>query len=418
MAKTTNRFLFSQVGKEITKGLDYLFPSKKRLFLFGANAGHYYADNSRYLYEWVLRNEPEITAVWMTKNTKIYHQLKSEGKPVEKVRSVAGMSLLLQADVGFFTHSMADIAPDTSLTPQSLDLVYLRHGEPVKNTHLGVKNSELITNDEQFQSERWREYDVSVICTSAFIANAQRDRLGVTSDQQIVSGYPRHDPLFDGNFASNASSVLTHHVEFDMNEVDQIGLYAPTWRQYNSVVNKKEHTEFFPFDGFKLSNVDKLLEESNSAILLRPHPHDLQYESVQTRLNELKNSVTYIDVLGPEKLHDVYQVLPYLDFLITDYSSLYHDFLILDKPMLFVPYDLSLFKQNVGFIYDYEANLPGPLIESWTDFQHEFQNITNNSDDYEQKRASLRDLVYDYQDGNASKRIIHTLKNSDSLSSL
>lgn len=416
MSRLTNYSPFHRFGKIIARGLNKLFREKDSLYLFGANSGYYYADNSRYLYEWVLENKPGLSAVWMTKSSEVYRLLEFENKPVELINSVTGVSLLFQADAGFFTHSMADIAPDTSFVPKSLDMVYLRHGEPVKNTHLSPKNSELITDDERSQSERWKKYDVNVICTSSFIAEAQRDRLGVTLDQQIVSGYPRHDPLFEGDFEANTSNILNKHIEFDAGNVDRISLYAPTWRQYESVVDKKSPTEFFPFKDIELSNVDKLLRETNSAILLRPHPHDLQHEIVQTRLNELKNLSTYIDVLGPEKLHDVYEVLPYIDILITDYSSLYHDFLILDKPMLFVPYDLALFKQHVGFIYDYEANLPGPLIESWDDFRNGFKNIIDNTEKYERERTSLRNLVYDYQDEHASKRIIDALKNNDDFS--
>ncbi|MDL0133456.1 hypothetical protein PNQ27_06035, partial [Halobacterium salinarum] len=115
-----------RAARTVTTGAARLAGSREDLFVFGSNAGEFYADNAKYLYEWVLANDPDVEAVWMTKNRRVYDELRAAGKPVEMVLSRAGISTLLRADTGFFTHSTADIAPDTALVPDSLRLVNLR----------------------------------------------------------------------------------------------------------------------------------------------------------------------------------------------------------------------------------------------------------------------------------------------------
>lgn len=397
-----------RAARAVTTGAARLAPSREDLFVFGSNAGKFYADNSKYLYEWVLANEPDVEAVWMTKNRRVYDKLRAKGKPVEMVLSREGISTLLRADTGFFTHSTADIAPDTALVPDTLRLVNLRHGESVKNTQLCPSNPDLVSKRKVAQSRRWRQSGATIVSTSPFVADVQRRCLGVSEDQPVVTGYPRHDPLWTGN-DRGASARLAEHAGFDRERIDKVALYAPTWRQYDPVREGECYTEFLPFKDLAYDDLSSLLETQRAALLLRPHPNDLESDRVRRRLAEIEREVPRASVLGPDDVNDVYEILPAVDVLVTDYSSLYHDYLVLDRPIVLVPYDLEVFAEEVGFVYDYDERAPGPQTTTWDEFDDRLENALSGEDGYGSQRENLRDLLYEHQDGEACRRLMDRL---------
>ncbi|MDL0134838.1 CDP-glycerol glycerophosphotransferase family protein, partial [Halobacterium salinarum] len=283
-----------------------------------------------------------------------------------------------------------------------------RHGESVKNTQLCPSNPALVSREKVAQSRRWRASGVTVAATSPFVADIQQRCLGVSEGQPVVTGYPRHDPLW-GDGDGDASAQLADHAGFDCERADKIVLYAPTWRQYGPVRAEDCYTEFLPFEDLAVDDLSSLLESHRAELLLRPHPHDLASDRVRRRLAEIEREVPRTSVLGPEDVNDVYEVLPAVDVLVTDYSSLYHDYLPLDRPIVLVPYDLETFAEEVGFVYDYEERAPGPRATTWAEFERALDDALSGEDGYGSRRERLRDLLYEHRDGEACRRLMDRL---------
>ena len=104
-------------------------------------------------------------------------------------------------------------------------------------------------------------------------------------------------------------------------------------------------------------------------------------------------------------IQDLYTILPFIDCLITDYSATYHDFLLSNKPIFFIPYDYEEYEEQNGFLYDYQNLLPGPIIGSLNDFLLQLEKLCNGIDDHSNKRLELRTLIHKYVDGNSSRRV-------------
>ena len=104
----------------------------------------------------------------------------------------------------------------------------------------------------------------------------------------------------------------------------------------------------------------------------------------------------------------LYELLGMADKLITDYSSVYIDYLILDKPIGFFIPDLKKYSNDRGF---YENNLneslPGPILEQDNDL---IDFIINNEDNYSQKRKIINDKYNKYKDNKNSERILNYFK--------
>lgn len=85
---------------------------------------------------------------------------------------------------------------------------------------------------------------------------------------------------------------------------------------------------------------------------------------------------------------DIYPLLPFVDILITDYSSIYYDFLLLNKGILLYPFDKERFIENSNDLaFDYDEFTPGKKVYSMTDFLSTIASDENlNVDDKDQKR--------------------------------
>ena len=65
------------------------------------------------------------------------------------------------------------------------------------------------------------------------------------------------------------------------------------------------------------------------------------------------------------------------DALITDYSSIYLDYMLLERPIIFLPYDLKDYENSVGFTMDYNENTPGEKPTTQKDFIDILTKIKN-----------------------------------------
>src|SRR5699024_5026618 len=145
-------------------------------------------------------------------------------------------------------------------------------------------------------------------------------------------------------------------------------LYAPTWRPYGSV-------EFFPFDDQGIAAIQAFLEKNNIHVWLRVHP---RFE--QELPNELL-CASNIGLFGSAQCEDINCCLRCFDALITDYSSIYFDFLLLHRPVLFFDYDKRKYDKHVGLFDDYEDTKSAPSTRSAEQFFSQLMEIKNNTVD-------------------------------------
>ena len=74
--------------------------------------------------------------------------------------------------------------------------------------------------------------------------------------------------------------------------------------------------------------------------------------------------------------------------------------------MVFIPYDYEDYNRQMGFLYDYFLNLPGPAVKSLKEFCSSLADIYKDMDKYREKRRSLRDRIHKFKDGDSCKRVM------------
>ena len=384
------------IYKLISSTIPYLIPKNRKKIIFGSMNGQYYGDNSKHLYEWILANRKDLAPIWVTKNKNVFKYLRSEGRPVKLANTYSSIYHLFTAKVGLFTNSLKDIALHPNLVPKTIKLIALRHGRSVKKIRFARENHKL-SKEEAYERKRESDRICYVISTSEFISDIQEKCLRVGREKHIVTGYPRNDQIF-----SPCSHNFQHWKTYLGNlKPSKVVLYGPSWR------HGRNFTQFFPFDDFDAYELKNYLEKNNILLLLRPHMNEYEKSKNLVKfLKDLSSLSPNIRLCMHDDFADVNTLLPFVDILISDYSALYHDFLLLDKPMIFIPYDYDEFKKQNGFLYDYFKNLPGKSVGSFNDFLHELNNLCIGEDKFIKKRQILRDKIHAYQNGSSCERVV------------
>lgn len=369
------------------------------LILFGARDGDYFMDNSRALYEWYLENKRGSQICWMTTSTKVQKFLKENKMPVARIDSFRGVYMLNKAKYAFYTNRLRDVAIDYRAVPPGLKMIFLSHGQSVKNTRLAVNQG--VDAGYRKDTLKGSAQMAFAVSTSPFMAQVQAESNGLKPEMYRLTGFPRNDWMFN----PPAVALEEWNKFTGGKQYHKVILYAPTWRR---TVPK---TMLFPFPDFNAQALADFVDKHNVLLLLRPHIQDLKDNDACIEVTKKLCSLTpNIRLATIHEFIEANFLLPYVDALISDYSSIYHDFLLLDRPIYFVPYDLDSFDQVNGFKYPYRENLPGPILSSHDQMLAAFNDLISGNDQYFGHRSKLSTMIYTFPDGNSCERLAKELK--------
>lgn len=194
-------------------------------------------------------------------------------------------------------------------------------------------------------------------------------------------GYPRFDRI-ENLKSSTVEPILPEETRsiLESNADSTCILYATTHK--DGVYD----TTFFPFSSFDPDALHDHLRENDIRIFLRPHPmHEDRH------LNFVDNETIFF--AGQSFSNSATEIMPYFDGLITDYSSIYVEFLPFDRPILFVKDDHERFHEIRGFGFDYETYFPGPKVDSFESFLNRLEGIAESgTDEFGSERRFVRDV--------------------------
>jgi CDP-glycerol glycerophosphotransferase len=287
--------------------------------------------------------------------------------------------------------------------------VQLWHGAPLKHIELDVYRSKLegvsvwqglLLRFQKWIIGRYPVYDAVVATSEAFIDKAFRRSF--RSKSFLATGYPRNDALFRQPLCNSAAYRLSE-INVDMaalgavksarSEGRLVILYAPTFR--GSIAN--------PFvSELDLARLQVFAQRNNLLFMLKLHP----VMSSQCEVDDYENIVEYAP------LGDVYPLMKQCDLLITDYSSIFFDFLLLDKPILFFAYDLKQYlNQDRAMYFEYSDMTPGFKCQTQAELEKQLETIIagNGDDGFADMRSKVRRYTHDYEDDKSAERLYTVL---------
>jgi len=351
-----------------------LLPKRKYLWVYGAWFGEKYCDNPKIFFEYVNKQHPEIRSVWISRNNKTIKEVSLNGFEAFHMHSLRGIWYQLIAEFAFVCQAH-DVDLFSPCIGKKTTIVNLWHGMPLKKIiydefgHIiKVKNIKGRIVDAVSPYKKMRnDYLIALNeRTQATLAGAFRLPL----DKVLITGFPRNDIFIDPIKPSKGTNSLFKVI------------YMPTMRKS---INGSD--DLFLAYAFDLAEISKMLIKHNIELVLRMHP-------VNKPPNDLKEKIDITDNISFDTSDDILETLGGYDCLITDYSSIYIDFLLSGKPILFAPFDLDTYKNNERELYyNYEDVTLSPYSFNWneviknlilakenkfdTDYAKNYQNLVN-----------------------------------------
>lgn len=333
----------------------FLWKRSVKRWAFGSYRGGF-SDNSKYLFIYAAEHYPDIQVCWLSLNRQTVQRVRALGLPAYWVLSPIGAWKALRAKYWFVNSYASDIMFCLS---GGATIVNLWHGVGLKrcefNIHDGVLAERFVkqTFKERFyhpESFRRPEYvSSSTEFQSTMFASAFR----IPIERCLNLGYPRNAILQKSKeevmaFVRKYEPQETMQLIETCSKFDKVYIYMPTWRDSQKNVFAQQ------MDLRKLSEV---LKKQNALLLLKPHPNTI-----------VDNIYQADNIVLVERTVDVYGVLPFTDVLITDYSSILYDYILLPKKdVILYLYDYEEYVHERDFYYPFDENVVGKKVETFDD---------------------------------------------------
>ncbi|MHC9533078.1 CDP-glycerol glycerophosphotransferase family protein [Dellaglioa sp. L3N] len=209
----------------------------------------------------------------------------------------------------------------------------------------------------------------------------------------LESGYPRIDATIYQNKNKVSETLLKFGVHINPNK--KIILYAPTWKGKTLSNARNDLNQI-------VAEMDSLNEKYKEKyqIFVKVHPYLYQ------KAKEMESLEKY---LIPDVI-DTNEVLSIADILITDYSSIFFDFLVTDKPILFYCWDEDTYEDYRGNYFEL-SELPGKVAYTIEELSNDIENIEVIAGEYQAKYLEFKNRFVKYDDGKATKRYVDYIFN-------
>ena len=373
----------------------FLFPRRKKRWAFGSFRGAF-NDNAKYLFVHVSENMPEIDNAWISINKSTVNAIRMKGLKAYHILSIRGVWFALTSKYWFYNAYSSDIMFCLS---GGATLVNLWHGLPMKRIEFDITSGPLAERfvrhslkERFFHPENFQRPDY-LLAASIFFSETFARSFRIPIDRCLLMGYPRNAILTCSetermNFIERFEPETTKALITKLNEssYNRVFVYLPTWRD--------SQRDFFSHD-FDLKVMDETLKHCNALLLLKPHAN----VSVDERTVEGLANV----MLLPSTM-DIYPVLPYTDVLITDYSSVMYDYVLMEqKEMILYLYDFQEYEMERNFTRPFDELAFGKRV---FDFASLLSTICEG--DYkmeENERKAFVQKCWGNDSGKASERI-------------
>lgn len=243
-----------------------------------------------------------------------------------------------------------------------------------------------------------------VISSSENYNSILAEQVGVNKEKMLVTGYPFHDSLFDGEKGDL-------HKVVDKLKYNKVIMWMPTFRKgggswRNDICSEQEYGIPIIDNEKQFESLSTFLQEKNNLLIIKIHPK----QDIMT-IKKLRNRDNII-ILTADNMKeyglDNYRLLKDVDALISDYSSIMYSYLLLNRPMGFVLSDLKEYK--LGLVVDnVDDFITGEKIFDFNDLLEFIADVNNGKDEYEKKRKDIMKWLYDNIDGNSCERICASL---------
>lgn len=220
---------------------------------------------------------------------------------------------------------------------------------------------------------------------------------GIYEGNIIQEGYPRNDSFFKVNRLDVIEKIKRSGVKIETDK--KIILYAPTWKGKDFGNPELGLEEYFTF----IQEIERQVDNTKYQVLVKPH--QAVYQFIKDN-NQVTNQFVPAIV-------DTNELLSVVDILVSDYSSIFFDFLVSDRPVLFYVPDLEDYKDYRG-IYFGANQFPGPASKELSDIVTWINHIEAVQEVYQEQYNKIKTKYCSCDDGLVTKRVCDIIFSNES----
>jgi len=356
----------------------------KNIWIIGGHSGEIYNDNSKFFYEYILKEHKEIDIYWVVESASSVIK-KIPGSKLMR-GSIKNYLYYYNAKAIIFSHSpSADIAPFNFVVPilnrfhKKTVKVYLNHGTISFKKRKPMNSKFKVIIDNLLKS-----YDIST-ASSEFEKSVMTDGWGMNEGSVCIVGNARYDNLPTDEEAASRDI-----------------LYTPTWRDWIKF-NSGKFTETSYFTNImELLNSEKLnnyLEEKD--INIKFYMHHLMHEFI----DDIKDNITGKRIIFLDKGVTLSDEIRSAAANITDYSSVAIDFLYMNRPILFYQFDVEEYIKKIDSYIDLKNEMFGTLSYNSSEAVDKLIEIIDNDFKVMDNQINERNRFFKYNDNKNCERI-------------
>jgi CDP-glycerol glycerophosphotransferase (TagB/SpsB family) len=365
--------------------LDRVYSKDKRIIICGSSNGRQFYGCPREIYEYLVKECP--------KEFDTYYYLNEGPAKDPRCLTKGGnfnwktIKTILKAQTVIGSHGLQDFGP-WGFSSKKL-FIETCHGFPVKAMS---QVSPASSKKNRAEAKKTARLANRFLAASDYQAELFAKGWGVGLDKILVVGQPKNDKLVRGPVDKDPDFMR------GLPEHRKVIFYCPTFREWGP-------TKLFPFEDFDKGRFDKFLEDNKIVILIRYH------------INEGEDLNKYVGGhcidFSYNKFPNIQNedVLQHVDSVMTDYSSIYCDFLLLDRPLIFLPYDLEEYKTQRGFmVEDFNKWSPGPKPKTFEEFLQVLKDLADGKDEFRAERKRVNDIINTKQTAHTPEKVVDYLR--------
>lgn len=340
-----------------------LIPKQDGLVLLTAWFGEKYIDNTKYVYEYLLKNT-NYKVCWMTKNVSIYNKLKQENKPVALFKSINGVIKQIRAQAVFSTIQLYEY--DQRLLTNTI-YIDLGHGHPIKDPGKHFSQEPTLS----IQKHTLNNIHYYGIKASEFAKVKHQEVVQADDNQIFISDFARNDVFVDESLRLGKNTIVDIY-----KKGKKAIVYMPTHRSDGK--KEMDLNTIMPLDA-----IQEFCLANDYVFIVKKHFYHRSEVADLSKYDRIYD-ITNVDDIDPQVL------LFQSDVLISDYSACYIDYLLLDRPLMFYHYDIKDYQEHERSLYiPFETLDIAPIAYSKQEFIEVLKVACNPEDIYGDKRRAF-----------------------------
>ena len=371
----------------IIKMLGLIIIPDDKVILIGGWFGERFADNSKAIYLYLLKNKEQFglkDVRYVVKNEFIYNELKTSKYPVMRTYSFASFYYHLKAGIHIVDEGYKDLLSPCSINAKRINLW---HGFGIK-AKSNIENVIPLHNRIEFNRKLviWGQWNwCYVLCLSKVHFLQLQDLFDLPDENLFYGIYPRHYYMLreKNKFLFKEEEYVIKLLENFKRNGKKIVCYMPTLREHQEANNA-----ILDF----IIDMKQMAEGNDFVLVTKIHSATSAFADLDKIQTGNGGNNRFINL--PSEV-DVYNFLDKVDVLISDYSSVITDFLLLGRPIIFFPFDYKSFNSEERILYlPYEDYAVGDIVNSINELCSSINMCIKEPQVYLQKYANKMQKLY------------------------